>query len=211
MGDEEKAGREPAGGVRDVTPAAGTPAAPAAGASAGMSAAPAPAPAAPAPADGIPQGFTLALALVDAVPVLLFCVSMLVVASRFGSALFALGALCSALAGAGKVLWKLLLACRRRDVAWLNRQFRALMPAGFALMVAAVAWAAATGALSLGGLAARIASFPACACFAAAALGLAAMGVMAAKLERTDARANWIEQLTNVFAQAMLLIGIVVC
>ena len=63
----------------------------------------------------IPEGFTLKLALVDAIPVVEFSVSMMAIASKFKSALFALGACCSTLAGCGKVLWKILLAVKKEE------------------------------------------------------------------------------------------------
>ncbi len=55
------------------------------------------------------EGFTVALALVNAIPVLLFGSSMILVASRFGHPLFIIGAALSTLAGCCKVAWKLIL------------------------------------------------------------------------------------------------------
>ena len=45
------------------------------------------------------EGFTVALALVDAIPVLRFGISMVIIASRFDSPLFMIGAFLSVLAG----------------------------------------------------------------------------------------------------------------
>ena len=45
------------------------------------------------------EGFTLALALVDAVPVLSFGISMVIIASRFDSSLFMIGAILAVLGG----------------------------------------------------------------------------------------------------------------
>ncbi|MEQ2637641.1 hypothetical protein [Paratractidigestivibacter faecalis] len=53
----------------------------------------------PRPQRDVPEGFTLALALVDAVPVALFCASAAVFGTRVQSPLFAAGAATAALAG----------------------------------------------------------------------------------------------------------------
>ena len=49
------------------------------------------------------EGFTIGLALVDAIPVLSFGISMVIIATRFDSALFMIGASLSVLAGCCKV------------------------------------------------------------------------------------------------------------
>ena len=59
------------------------------------------------------EGFTLGLALVDAIPVLAFAGSMAIIAARFDSPLFMVGAGLSILAGCCKVAWKLILGIRR--------------------------------------------------------------------------------------------------
>ena len=159
----------------------------------------------------IPEGFTLQLALVDAVPVVEFCASMIVVAVRFQSPLFVAGAVCSALAGCGKVAWKVLLAAQKRDVAWLTRQFRYLMSVGMVLMLVAVAVAAATGALDVGAVAARVVRPPAVVFFALWLVGMAAMGVMGARLDKRVARNNWVEQIVNAVAQGLFLVGVLIC
>ena len=51
------------------------------------------------------EGFTLALALVDAIPVLSFGIAMVIIAARFQSMLFMLGASLSVIAGCCKVAW----------------------------------------------------------------------------------------------------------
>ena len=157
------------------------------------------------------EGFTLGLALADAIPVVEFCASMIAIAARFQSPLFAAGAAASALAGCGKVAWKVLLAVRGRDVSWLTRQFRYLMSAGMLLMLVAVVVAAATGALDVGAVAARVVRPPAVAFFALWLVGMVAMGVMAARLDKRVARNNWIEQIVNAVAQGLFLVGVLVC
>ena len=109
--------------------------------------------------EDVPEGFTLKLALVDALPVAEFCAGTAVIACRFKSALFSAGAVLSALAGCGKVLWKILLAVKKKNAAWLNRQFRYLMSGGFALMAASLI--VNRKRIRLQSITGRIAKFPA--------------------------------------------------
>ena len=155
-----------------------------------------------------PDNFTLQLALVDAIPVLEFGAGMLAIASKFKSALFAAGACCSTLAGCGKVLWKIILAVKKRNVLWLNRQFRYLMSSGFVLMLLSLI--ANRKRIHPGRILKRILHFPAAVFFGLSACGMCAMGIMGVKLDKNRARDNWIEQITNLIAQGLLLIGICV-
>ncbi len=77
--------------------------------------------------NSVPEDFTLSLALVDALPVLFFACSMVLIAGRFASILFCLGAAVIVLASCGKVLWKLLLSLRKQNVPWLNRYKSAVL------------------------------------------------------------------------------------
>ena len=80
------------------------------------------------------DGYNLSLALVDALPVIFFLIGGLLLFRIFPSKWFILGISLSTLAGAGKVLWKILLI-RKIDFSGLNRQFRFLMPAGFGFLL----------------------------------------------------------------------------
>ena len=158
--------------------------------------------------ENFPEGFTLKLALVDAVPVAEFSVSMMAIASKFRSGLFAAGACCSTLAGCGKVLWKILLAVKKKNVSWLNRQFRYLMSGGFVLMILSLVMNRKR--IQIGNIVKRILKFPAAVFFAMGAAGMCVMGVMGAKLDKNDAAHNWIEQITNLISQGLIMIGILI-
>ena len=84
----------------------------------------------------IPDGFTLGMAMMDCLPVIFFSIGAAVLASRFESPLFHFGILLVILAGALKAGWKFVLALAKKDVPFLSRQMRYLMPAGFASAVA---------------------------------------------------------------------------
>ena len=81
------------------------------------------------------EGFTIGLALVDAIPVLFFGISMVIVASRFSSPLFMIGAILSVLGGCCKVAWKLVLGIWKKDLRWINKPFVPMMAGGFLLLI----------------------------------------------------------------------------
>ena len=153
------------------------------------------------------EGFTLALALVDAIPVLSFGISMVIIASRFQSPLFMVGAALSVLGGCCKVAWKLVLGIAKKDLRWLNKPFVPMMATGFLLLVVSlllnitkINWAA---------VGASIVSIPSI-LFFIAWIGL--MGFMGwfrkHKFSNDDAKANWTAQIINAIGQTCLLLGI---
>ena len=156
--------------------------------------------------DTVPENFTLSLALVDALPVLLFGGSMVLIGLLFRSALFLFGAFACFWAGAAKVLWKIIVVTKKKNVWWLFLQMRIVMPVGFALMLLAVILG--RKALRLSAVFAAVTSFPSVVFFVLGVAGMVLMGVFAAKLDSSDVRSNWIEQLTNAAAQAAVFIGI---
>ena len=155
------------------------------------------------------ENFPIGLALFDALPVIFFSAAMIIIAMNFKVALFVAGAICSAAAGLGKVIWKIIIAATGKDIHILNIQLRALMPAGFLLMIAGMimgmngkAWQA---------LGAAITGFPQIIFFGITFIGMILMGVFGAKLDSTKVKSNWIEQITNAIAQGCLLIGVLCC
>ena len=83
---------------------------------------------------------------------------------------------------------------------------RILMPVGFVLMIASLIIDRAK--ISLLGMGRALVSFPSVIFFAIGILGMVMMGVFAKKLDSSDSKANWIEQLTNGIAQAAIFIGL---
>ena len=156
--------------------------------------------------DTIPENFTLSLALVDALPVLFFGGSMILIGLLFGSPLFLLGAALCFWAGAAKVVWKIIVVTKKKNVWWMFLQMRIVMPVGFALMILAVIFD--RSAINLPAVFAAVLSLPSVLFFAAGVIGMALMGIFAAKLDSADVRSNWIEQLTNAVAQAAIFVGI---
>ena len=151
------------------------------------------------------EKFTVQLALVDALPVLFFGIAAVVLGLKLHSVLFFIGAILCLLAGAGKVLWKLLIALQGKDVPLLGAQLRYLMPTGFLLMVLGAVFSDRAQVKAL--LQAAV-QMPSILFFVLGILGLAGMIFCARKFDRHDIRGNWIEQIINAVAQGCVMLGV---
>lgn len=153
------------------------------------------------------EGFTLALALVDAIPVLSFGISMVIIAGRFDSLLFMVGAALSVLAGCCKVTWKLILGIWGKDVKWLNKPFLPMQITGFGCILGSLL--ANLGKIHWVGVLAMVVSFPSILFFAAWIVLMGFMGwYRKHKFQRNDAKSNWTAQIVNAVGQSCLLLGI---
>lgn len=153
------------------------------------------------------EGFTVGLALVDAIPVLSFGISMVIIAARFRSPLFMVGAALSVLAGCCKVAWKLVLGISKKDLRWLNKPFVPMQAAGFLLML--VSFIIGFGKINWANVGAAILSLPSIVLFIAWIALLGFMGwYRKHKFSNDDARSNWTAQIVNAVAQTCLLLGI---
>ena len=153
------------------------------------------------------EGFTVGLALVDAIPVLSFGISMVIIASRFDSPLFMLGAALSVLAGCCKVAWKLALGICKKDLRWLNKPFVPMQATGFLLM--GVSFVLGFGTIDWAAVGSALISFPSIAFFAAWIGLMFFMGwYRKNKFSNDDAHSNWTAQIVNAVGQTCLLLGI---
>lgn len=152
------------------------------------------------------EGFTLSLALVDAIPVLFFGTSMILVAAKFDSPLFIVGAVISTLAGCCKVLWKLILGIWKKDVRWLNKPFVPMQATGFMLML--VSFVIGFGTINWSGLLASVTGFPTIIFFTLWIVMMGTMGWYRKNKFDNSARANWTAQIINCVGQGALLLGI---
>ena len=155
----------------------------------------------------IMEGFTVALALVDAIPVVAFGAAMLTVAAKFGSPVFIVGAALSTLAGCLKVAWKLILGLWKKDLRWLNKPFVPMQASGFLLML--LSFALDFGKISWPGVLAAVTGFPALLFFL---LWFGFMGTMVwyrkNRFDHDNARSNWIAQFINCAGQLCLLLAV---
>lgn len=154
----------------------------------------------------VPEGFSMKLALVDALPVIFFGGSMIASGLIFKSSLFIFGALLCLFAGAAKVLWKIIVVLKKKNIWWLFMQMRILMPVGMVIMIAAAVMSRSS--VDFSSLLSEALSFPPVIFFSAGIIGMILMTVFAFKLDGSDVKANWIEQLTNGAAQACFFVGL---
>ena len=153
------------------------------------------------------EGFTVALALVDAVPVLAFAAGMGTVAARFGSPLFWCGAALSILAGCCKVAWKLILGLRKKDLRWLNKPFVPMQATGFLLML--VSFILGFRRIHWAGVLAAVTGLPSLLFFIVWIGLMIFMGwYRKNKFRNDDAHSNWTAQIVNALGQTALLLGI---
>ena len=153
------------------------------------------------------EGFTLGLALVDAIPVLSFGISMVIIAGRFDSPLFLTGAALSVLAGCCKVAWKLVLGLWKKDLRWLNKPFVPMQAAGFLLM--SISFVLGFGSIDWAGVLAAVTGFPSILFFAGWIGLMFFMGwYRKNKFRSDDAHSNWTAQIINAVGQTCLLLGI---
>lgn len=153
------------------------------------------------------EGFTLGLALVDAIPVVSFGISMVIIASRFDSPLFMIGALLSVLAGCCKVAWKLVLGISKKDLKWLNKPFVPMQITGFGFIIGSLL--TSLNQINWAGVLAMVISFPSILFFIAWIGLMVFMGwYRKHKFQRNDAHSNWTAQIINAVGQTCLLLGI---
>lgn len=153
------------------------------------------------------EGFTVALALVDAIPVLSFGISMVIIAGRFDSSMFRIGAFLTVLAGCCKVTWKLILGIWNKNIKWMNKPFLPLMGVGFGFILVSliVSWKK----ISWSGVLAAVTGFPSIVFF------LGWIGLMCFmswyrkhRFQNDNAHTNWTAQIINAVGQSCLLLGI---
>lgn len=152
------------------------------------------------------EGFTVALALVDAIPVLFFGGSMLVVAQLFDSRLFLAGAIVAFVGGVFQVLWKLFLGWKKKDIPILHLLFVPMLTIGWILMMLGLVLGHEK--LNFPGMWAAVTSMPSLVLFIIGILALFVMVYLAKKMDQKSAKANWIEQGTNALAQGCIFFGL---
>ena len=153
------------------------------------------------------EGFTVGLALVDAIPVLSFGISMVIIASRFDSPLFMVGAGLSVLAGCCKVAWKMILGIWKKDLRWLNKPFVPMQATGFLLML--ISFIIGFKKISWGGVLSAVTGIPSLLFFIAWIGLMIFMGWFRKhKFKNDDAKSNWTAQIVNAVGQTCLLLGI---
>lgn len=151
--------------------------------------------------------YTLGLALFDAIPVIVFLMSSIIIYTMYGSLVFLTGAAACFIGGMSKVIWKILVVKQKKDHAALTKVFRIFMFGGFGLMILSVLLRIGQG--SLAGLWHSLTMMPATVFFVLGCAGMVLMGYLGSHMDY-GAKANWIEESVNTIAQTAILIGVII-
>ena len=152
----------------------------------------------------VPENFTIALAVIDMIPVVLFGIASVLLWKTVGSPLILIGGLISFISGMLKVLWKFIVVICKKNVWPLFVQMRFGMSIGLLLIIAGFVVAGVTG--KLGAFAAAFLQPLPIIMMAITVIGMGCMFYFAAKLDSSDVKANWTEQICNTIAQAAFLV-----
>lgn len=157
--------------------------------------------------DYVPEDYTLGLALFDAVPVLLFGIACFLQWKMTQSLLVLLGGIVCFTAGMLKVLWKIIVVTRKKNVWPLFVQMRIGMPAGFGLiligLIVGVFWGNTVLFLQ------SIWHIHIMVFIVLTVIGMTGMIICGSRLDSKKASSNWIEEVCNTFAQGAFLIAMV--
>lgn len=153
----------------------------------------------------VPKDFTLSLALFDILPVLFFSGTVILIGLLFDSKLFLIGAFLCLFAGISKVIWKIIVVLKKRNIWFLFIQMRITMPIGLILMIVSLIINRTNIDVSL--VLNRITSLPSIIFFIIGLIGMVMMLLFGALLDGGKLRNNWIEQITNTIAQACIFVG----
>lgn len=156
--------------------------------------------------NSIPKDFNLSLALVDSIPVIFFGLSMIVVSKLFNSLLFLFGALLCFLAGLAKVLWKIIVATKQKNIWFLFIQMRTIMPLGLLLMI--ISLIINRNNIDFPLLLNKILTMPCLLFFFIGIVLMTLMIVFAFVLDNSKVNNNWLEQIVNAIAQICFFIGL---
>ena len=158
--------------------------------------------------DTVPSGFSIGMVVSDMLPVIFFGAASFVIGLIFNNLWINVGAVLTFVSGILKVIWKLIVVIKNKNVWPLFMQMRIAMPVGFFMFL--VCLIISLTKMPNGVAAAAITGMPQFIFFVISVLGMITMIYFARKLDSSDARSNWIEQTTNGLAQASFFIGIMI-
>lgn len=154
------------------------------------------------------EGFTLGLALLDAVPVVAFGVDMMLLSKPLGSKIFLLGAFLALCGGLCMVIYKIILSVFQKDYPVCKKMFPIFMGGGWLIMIVAAIMARKN--IHLAGIWKAICTMPATLFFV---LGLcffvAFIVYFKTKFNADSAKDNWVEEILNAGAQVCMMIAVI--
>ena len=153
--------------------------------------------------DIIPEGFTLSLVIVDFIPVFLFILTIIIFTKKtYFNYLIVIGGFICFISGFIKVLWKLIVVLEKKNVWWMFIQMRIAMPIGFSMFLLGfiLGWKNFSNNFYNAPFYSRF-------FFTLWVIGMSLMSALAIKLDSSDPKAKWIEQITNSISQCFLCIA----
>ena len=154
--------------------------------------------------DTIPEDFTLSLVIVDFIPVFLFIFIILVFSLKtYSNYLIILGGFICFFSGIIKVLWKLIVVLKKRNVWWMFVQMRIGIPIGFCILTFGFffGWKNFSNII-------YNASFKSKIFFTSWIIGMSLMSLFAIMFDSSEPLVNWIEQITNSVSQGFLCFSV---
>lgn len=155
----------------------------------------------------VPKDFTLSMAIFDGLPVLFFCISILLISAKYTNPLFLIGGILCFFAGFSKVLWKIVVVLKKKNIWFLFIQMRITMPIGFILIIISIIVDHKN--IDLNSLLNTLTSIPQLLFFVLGVIGMILMTIFAFTLDGKKAKNNWLEQVVNCLAQLCFLIGVI--
>ena len=154
--------------------------------------------------DIVPEGFTLSLVLVDFIPVFFFIFTILIFSYKtYFNYLIITGGLICFISGFIKVLWKLIVVLKQRNVWWMFKQMRIALPIGFCTLIFGFVFGWKNFSKEIYNASSNSRIF-----FTLWIIGMSLMSLFAITLDSSNPQVNWIEQITNTISQGFLCVAV---
>ena len=154
--------------------------------------------------DTVPEGFTFSLVLVDFIPIFFFILTIIKFSYKtyFNYMIISGGIICF-ISGFIKVLWKLIVVLKKRNVWWMFVQMRIGIPIGFCILTFGFffGWKNFSNII-------YNASFKSKIFFTSWIIGMSLMSLFAIMFDSSEPLVNWIEQITNSVSQGFLFFSV---
>lgn len=154
------------------------------------------------------EDFPLNLALVDLLPVIFFGLTSIFLGLIFNSLIFIIGALITFISGLLKVIWKIIVATKKKNIWFLFIQMRIIMPIGFLIMIVGFILYCLNNDITL--FFNSLFNITSIIFLILGLIGLVAMIICSIKLDSSDLKSNWIEEGINSVTQLFIFIAILV-
>ncbi len=155
--------------------------------------------------DIVPNDFSLSLASFDFFPCLFFLLTSIVLGLSFSSFIFIIGSIITFISGLIKVIWKLIVVFKKKNIWCLFIQMRIVMPIGFSIML--VGFIISCFSSSLGTFFQSLLNPYSLVFLILGLIGMILMIICAIKLDSSDKKSNWIEQSINTISQLCFFLG----